>query len=500
MLQTTPIPTSKRGLYTNSIVFLITISTFFYSYKVYAQSAIFKKDYNPSTGIISCDTIKTTHFIIKEIIITGNQKTRDKIIDREIEYEYGDTLLASTIHTQLLWIKNRIFNTTLFLWVDITLSGEDDYHKTLFIHVKERNYINPAPTGGLLDRNFNEWWQDRNHDLKRIYIGVDFKMRNLWGLNHTLKIKAITGFNKRIETDYSIPYIDKKFKTGLIINALMEYNSLVVYRTFEHKLEYLEYDGKVAKTRYNVGFLLTRRNKFYSQHQLGPYFQYTHIADTIAALNSDFFLKSATYQRSIGLKYQFTNDKRDYINYPLKGHLLKIQADYQHLTSIQTIELVSLRAEYTEFIPLNKTLFFAVSGRCKLSIPNKQPYFSQRGLGFNKEWVNGYERYVIDGQVFGLIKTNLKTKLFSIQRTVKFIPHRKFKTIPLSVYFKTFLDAGYVKDNTFNPDNAILSNRILTGGGIGLDFVTYYDLVGRIEYSINQFGQTGIYLHLKAGL
>jgi hypothetical protein len=40
----------------------------------------------------------------------------------------------------------------------------------------------------------------------------------------------------------------------------------------------------------------------------------------------------------------------------------------------------------------------------------------------------------------------------------------------------------------------------LVGGGAGIDIVTYYDIVGRIEYSVNQLGQTGIYLHVKAGL
>ncbi len=494
---------SLTNLISNSIdlKFVVTFFIFLGSFLPnYAQNETLDLDYNPSTGVITHDSIKSAHFIIKEIIIKGTKITKDKIIYREIEYEFGDTLLARTINKQLLWVKNRIFNTTLFLWVDIELSGDDPINKTLYITVKERHYFIPMPTGGLIDRNFNEWWQDRNHDLKRLYFGVNLKMRNLWGLNHTLKATAYTGFNTKIETNYIIPYINKNLKTGLIINTLAEFNSLLAYQTFEHKLSYLEFDGSIGRRKYMVGLLFTRRNKFYIQHQLGPYFQYTSIADTIAKLNPEFFLEGATYQRSVGMKYNFIRDRRDYINYPLKGNFLKIEADYQYLNSIKNLHVTSLRTEYTQYIPISKRFYFSAGFKGKMSSPTHQPYFSQRGLGYNKEWVSGYERYVIDGQAHGLFKTNTKWKMFSIKRTVKFVPHRKFKTIPISMYFKVYADAGYVIDKTYNPFNTTLSNRLLAGGGAGFDIVTYYDLVIRLEYSINQLGQTGFYLHMKASL
>lgn len=480
-----------------TLTFLLFSVTFF---ETYAQNENLEADYNPSTGVITHDTIPTTHYIIKNIVIKGNKRTKEKIILREIQGEFSDSIPYQLINKELLWIKNRIFNTTLFLWVDIDLSGPDEINKTLYITVKERLYFGIAPTGGLIDRNFNEWWQDRNHDIKRIYFGLNLKMRNIFGQNHTLKVIAFTGFNKKIETNYTIPYIDKKLKTGLIINALVELNSLLAYTTFEHKLNYLEFDNKIGRQKYILGLLFTRRNKFYIQHQLGPYYQYTIIADTIAQLNPDFFLNGATYQQSIGLKYNFIRDRRDYINYPLKGNYLKLEFDYQYLNSVKNLNIASVRTEYTQYIPITNRFYFSAGFKGKISSPSVQPYFSQRGLGYNKEWVSGYERYVIDGQGYALLKTSTKWKMFSIKRTVKFIPNKKFKTIPISMYFKLIADAGYVLDNTYNPFNTTLSNRILTGGGAGFDIVTYYDLVFRLEYSINQLGQTGFYLHLKAGL
>jgi outer membrane protein assembly factor BamA len=492
----------KKRFFRNTIslfYLLLFIFSLFHFTLSRAQNKKIKTDYNPNTGTITHDSITTDYVIIKEIIITGNRITKEHIIIRETGYKAGDTIPAAILQKQLLWIKNRIFNTTLFLWVDITLSNENDVYKSLSITVRERFFITPVPSGGLIDRNINEWWVERHHDLRRIYYGINFKIKNIWGLNHTLRIKAIAGFNKKIEASYFIPYVNKKLKTGLVINALVEDNSQVAFESYGHQLKYLEYNG-AGRRKYNIGFMFTRRNKFYIQHQLGPYFQYTTVADTIAELNHDYFLNGATYQRAYGFKYIYSNDKRDFINYPLKGYLLKFETDYQFLQSKTNMNLGSLRAEYSKFIPLNKRFYFAASVRGKVSSPHHQPYFSQRGLGYLNEYVSGYELYVVDGQSYGLIKTNLRWRLLSVNRTVKLVPIKKFRTIPLSLYFKIYSDAGYVRDNNYNPYNNFLSNRLLVGGGAGIDIVTYYDVVMRIEYSINQLGNTGVFLHMKAGL
>ncbi len=464
-----------------------------------AQTLHPHRDHNPNTGNITHDTIKAPYVIIKEIIIQGNSITKDKIILRETGYKQGDTIPSNLLDKQLIWIKNRIFNTTLFLWVDLDLSAPDSVYKTLYIGVRERFYITILPTGGLADRNFNEWWQDRNHDLARIYYGLNLKMKNIFGLNHTLKISTNIGFNQKIEATYLIPYLNKKQRTGLTINTQLASNRQVAFRTYGHKLDYLE-NFDFGRKKYRLEFLFTYRRKFYIQHQLGPYFQYTTIADTISKLNPDYFLDSASSQKAYGLRYIYSYDKRDFINYPLKGYLLKVESDYQILSSHRNINVAGLRAEYTHFIPLAKKLYFATGFRGKISAPYHQPYFSQRGLGYNNEIISGYELYVVDGQLYGLIKNNLKYRILSINPTIKFLPFRKFRTVPLSIYFKIYSDAGYVVDNTYNPYNNFLSNRLLIGGGAGIDVVTYYDIVGRIEYSINQLGETGIFLHLKAGL
>jgi hypothetical protein len=60
------------------------------------------------------------------------------------------------------------------------------------------------------------------------------------------------------------------------------------------------------------------------------------------------------------------------------------------------------------------------------------------------------------------------------------------------------MDWGYVWDYSRNIGNSDLANAYLSGGGIGVDFVSYYDIVCRIEYSINKRLESGIFLHLNA--
>jgi hypothetical protein len=44
-----------------------------------------------------------------------------------------------------------------------------------------------------------------------------------------------------------------------------------------------------------------------------------------------------------------------------------------------------------------------------------------------------------------------------------------------------------------------LNNTFLGSAGIGIDIVTFYDIQIRMEYSVNQLGQKGLFLHNEKG-
>ena len=70
--------------------------------------------------------------------------------------------------------------------------------------------------------------------------------------------------------------------------------------------------------------------------------------------------------------------------------------------------------------------------------------------------------------------------------------------MPFAVFAKTFVDMGY----SYIPPkyDTYFNNRFLYTYGVGTDILTFYDLNLRLEYSIDQLGEKGLFLHLQKGI
>ena len=73
---------------------------------------------------------------------------------------------------------------------------------------------------------------------------------------------------------------------------------------------------------------------------------------------------------------------------------------------------------------------------------------------------------------------------------------KQFKTSHYSLYLGIFSDTGYIINKQSSEKNN-LSNSLLWGNGISLDYVTYYDKLVRIEFSANHLGEKGVFLHFS---
>ena len=61
-------------------------------------------------------------------------------------------------------------------------------------------------------------------------------------------------------------------------------------------------------------------------------------------------------------------------------------------------------------------------------------------------------------------------------------------------WIRVFTNLGYVySDRPLNSNK--LSNTLIRTAGIGLDVISIYDFVLKIDYSVNQLGDKGVYLH-----
>jgi hypothetical protein len=107
--------------------------------------------------------------------------------------------------------------------------------------------------------------------------------------------------------------------------------------------------------------------------------------------------------------------------------------------------------------------------------------------------MQGYEYYVVDGVVGGIVKAMLTRQLFGFNMRVPVGKKRAPVTIPIKFYGKIYGNAGYVH----NPEPGLnrLANTMLFSGGVGIDIFTVYDFTLRLEWSFNQLGQNGVFLH-----
>jgi len=446
----------------------------------------------------TADAVVSQEIIISQVLLIGNKKTKPHIIQRELSFAQGDTLLSSDTSTIFSRTRNNVFNTGLFIEVHSEIYAIDSLHYIFVLKLKERWYFWPIPIVELADRNFNEWVQDHGADFSRINIGIDFRQENFRGRNEELRMKLQTGFTKKYELFYTIPYIDKKRKTGIKLFTSYSTNKKVAFESSENKLQYLESD-EITRKRFYLGFSILRRGKLYSNHEWSLRYKSNYIGDTIRNLNPNYFLEGRNYQKYFELRYRFKHDKRDIKYYALKGHYTEVQFKQLGLGVFGDISQFEIYLSHSQYLKLNKRIYLSAMVQGKYSVPQNQPYFNNKGLGYYEDFVRGYELYVVDGQKYVLNRNEFKFKLYG--RTTHLesvVGESAFSTIPLQIYIKTYVDLGWATDVPYGYLNPLLNNKFLSAVGAGIDFVTFYDAVFRVEYSLNGLGESGFFFHVGA--
>ncbi|MFZ4401451.1 MAG: POTRA domain-containing protein [Bacteroidales bacterium] len=435
--------------------------------------------------------------LIQSIRITGNKITKDYIIFRELHFKIGDSLSSADLQAKLAKSTENLMNTSVFNFVTITPEITDN-KACILINVTERWYIWPIPQFDLADRNFNTWW--KTQDFRRVNYGVDLFVYNFRGRNETLEFLLSLGYDEKYGIIYKIPAINKRQTLGLILSANYARNHEVAINTRNNKIDF--YKDPLIYPKQSMVFTsgISYRRSIHNSHILQLSYENYTFSDTLLKLNPEYSSNKQLASQYFTLYYQFKNDYRSYKPYPLEGHYfdIEIQKSGIGLLKDESTDFFSLKSTYRKFWKLSPRFYDAIGFTASLT-PD-YPYYVQNGLGFGRDFVRGYEYYVINGQGFGLLKTNFKYALLPQKiKKLNFIKTEKFNTIPYSFYVNILLDAAYVynsKKDIYNP----MTNELLIGYGLGIDFVTYYDKVLRVEYSFNKKGESGLFIHFMAAI
>jgi outer membrane protein assembly factor BamA len=442
---------------------------------------------------------KPAFIILDDIVIEGNQKTHSRIILRELDLRKGDTVLLTKADSILLRNRNKIFNTNLFVTVDLSIEKKTSGETLLKIKLQERWYIFPGPIFELSDRNFNEWWNTYNRDFSRTNYGIRLVVENVRGRNEKLDVLVQNGFTQKFSIGYNIPYIDRKQKNGIKIQVEYAQNKSVAYRTNDHKLSFVD-SNAVLSEKMRASLAYTHRQAYYTFHTFRLQYQHTHIADTILKLNPQYFLNNQTQQQYFSFSYAFRRDVRDIVAYPLHGKVIDFEITKNGLGILSDIDQTSISLRYAHYLQLGKKFYLENMLKGNVSLQNYQPYANAQALGYQDNVLRGFELYVIDGQGYGLSRNTLRYQLFQSKAKLNFIPIRQFRTMPFAVYLTTFADVGYVRDMNFNEVSNRYSNKPIYGFGGGVDIFTFYNLVLKTTYAFNSDLKGGLYFSLNADL
>lgn len=436
--------------------------------------------------------LKQMPLVIGDIRITGNKKTKPFIVMREVPFKKGDRLPGAELDKQLELAHQQLMNTLLFVDVAVYIAERKGNVVTINIDLKERWYLFPLPYFRLVDRNFNQWWVDQKRSLDRVNYGIKFIQNNVSGRSDNLDVWLINGYTQQLTLRYELPFFDRKLRSGFNIGFVYATQKELNYGTGNNKQLFFRQE---EITRQHTRFDLTYsyRPNVRQRHYFRVSYNTEQVADTILKINPLYYPGTGNEMKYIDFNYQFKYYHVDYISYPSKGFLLEANLYKRGLDPVSNLWMTTARAVYA--VPLARKTFLHWDVIGTLKLPFNNYFFNQRLIGYGFSQMRGLEYNVVDGTAGGILKTTLHRQLVSVVLKNPF-PSKTHDKIPFRIFLKAYGDIGYGYNTTPDMTNT-LNNRLLRTWGIGMDIVSIYDFVFKIEYSFNQLGRNGLYLQSR---
>jgi hypothetical protein len=216
------------------------------------------------------------------------------------------------------------------------------------------------------------------------------------------------------------------------------------------------------------------------------------VADTIVKLNPNYFPVGKTEVSFPEIGYSLQYFHADYNAYPTKGFLGEARLLHRGYNSDFNLTQIQVISSYTVPVLPNTQIQFKEGAI--LSMPFNQPFYNKKLFGYGDIFMRGFEYYVIDGVAGIAGRTTLQHQILQFSTKLA-AGTKKELNLPFSFYAKLYSDVGYAYDR--NPGNSLLNNKFLHSWGFGLDVIALYDVVFKFDYSFNQFGESGLYIHVR---
>ncbi|RYG38110.1 MAG: hypothetical protein EOO01_29830, partial [Chitinophagaceae bacterium] len=262
-------------------------------------------------------------FIVRDIVITGNRKTRPNIILRELGFKSGNAFLLQDLVKKFELARQQLMNLALFHEVTVALKSFDGNNVDVLVQVRERWYIFPLPYFRPVDRNLNQWIVEQKASLSRVDYGLKLLYNNATGRNDKLRFTVISGYSRQLLLNYDRPYIDRSMKWGMSFGVSLGKNREMNYNTVDDKQVFIKDEGYLRNFFRGYGEI-SYRKAIRTRHRLGLSYGMEEVADTIVKLNPNYFPGGRSRIVFPELYYYLNYYNLDYIPYPTKGYAAEI--------------------------------------------------------------------------------------------------------------------------------------------------------------------------------
>lgn len=453
--------------------------------------------------------------LIDSIRITGNRITREQIIRRELTFTEGKSYTPQGLDEKFREAYNNLVNISLFNYVDISFksSGQDreepyaaaeeddeEYMDriTVTVNVEERWYIWPMIGIGFEDRSISSWVKD--FDLTKLSADLGIIVDNMWGLDHTVSIYGSFGYKWAVNIKYDGITFDREGKHRLSVNGKYVYNTTDNIVASDNEPKYIKLTKEPIRTTYDLSVNYTNRPTLKMRNSININYLHEDIADTVLKVNPHYWGPYSKARNMLGIGYSFTYENRDYIYYPTDGYYFSgtLSGSFD-LTSRFRYARISANAQY--HVKMSNRWSYSTSILASASYKNMEAYIYEKAIGYGETQVRGYEYITVDGEHYFTVSNTLRFCIMP-KKVIKIKPLSflsKFNKIHFTLYAKVFADFGYVV-STSGSNRGTMMNTPLYSTGIGLDLVTYYDMVFGIHGAIIHTGQPGFFFTFKSSI
>ena len=390
--------------------------------------------------------------IVRRIVVVGNNKTKDIVIQREMTTKIGDKLDEKELQAD----KNRIMNLNLFTRVEFQ-QMQMEGGIVLLVIVAERWYIFPYPIFFINER-----------DWDKVSYGAGLIHQNFRGSNVELDGTFWLGFNPGVNVRYSNPWIGGKNR---FYTKLQAFSSKIRSKS-------LKYPERFQQIIQGANMTFGKRWGYKTFLSLSTGYSRLTVPEEYKEVT---FSESRTdHLPTMGLSFRY--DARDLYHFPSKGIRLDVYASQTGFT--QTLNYYKYGIDFRFYVPIYKKIVFAARSATDLS-QGSLPDYGKSFLGYD-ERIRGYFNTRKEGDNRAMLGAELRFPIVPIRYVSMGGTASSFGSygndLPFGLSGEIFYDAGA----TWLQGQQLHQENFIKGFGVGLLLHVPYVHVLRLEYAFDQ--------------